>query len=128
MWRLVYLLLLLVRVYFALCPSYLHPDEIFQGPEPIAGVYILESVLLETVADIGRLSLPLSESQHLGMDIFPSYSQRLPIMAHIWLAYDLVEMDMGSRRRWTGRSFGHLLYSPVGHVRPQLCARGLGGL
>ncbi|KIW20464.1 hypothetical protein PV08_01039 [Exophiala spinifera] len=37
MWRLVYLLLLFVRVYFALRPSYLHPDEIFQGPEPIAG-------------------------------------------------------------------------------------------
>ncbi|KAK5272219.1 alpha 1,2 mannosyltransferase [Exophiala xenobiotica] len=37
MWRLVYLFLLFVRVYLALCPSYLHPDEIFQGPEPIAG-------------------------------------------------------------------------------------------
>ncbi|KIX09891.1 uncharacterized protein Z518_00972 [Rhinocladiella mackenziei CBS 650.93] len=37
MWRLLYLFLLFVRVYFALCPSYLHPDEIFQGPEPIAG-------------------------------------------------------------------------------------------
>ncbi|ETI23644.1 hypothetical protein G647_05446 [Cladophialophora carrionii CBS 160.54] len=37
MWRLLYLFLLIVRVYFALCPSYLHPDEIFQGPEPIAG-------------------------------------------------------------------------------------------
>ncbi|KAJ9603425.1 alpha 1,2 mannosyltransferase [Cladophialophora chaetospira] len=37
MWRLLYLFLLCVRVYFALCPSYLHPDEIFQGPEPIAG-------------------------------------------------------------------------------------------
>ncbi|OCT50567.1 GPI mannosyltransferase 4 [Cladophialophora carrionii] len=36
MWRLLYLFLLIVRVYFALCPSYLHPDEIFQGPEPIA--------------------------------------------------------------------------------------------
>ncbi|EXJ83746.1 hypothetical protein A1O1_07372 [Capronia coronata CBS 617.96] len=37
MWRLVYLVLLFVRIYLALCPSYLHPDEIFQGPEPIAG-------------------------------------------------------------------------------------------
>lgn len=37
MWRRTYLLLLLVRVYFAVSPSYLHPDEIFQGPEVIAG-------------------------------------------------------------------------------------------
>lgn len=38
MWRRTYLLLLLVRIYFALSPSYLHPDENFQGPEVIAGV------------------------------------------------------------------------------------------
>ncbi|KAK8221062.1 glycosyltransferase family 22 protein [Phyllosticta capitalensis] len=37
MWRRVYLFLLLVRLYFALSPSYLHPDENFQGPEVIAG-------------------------------------------------------------------------------------------
>jgi phosphatidylinositol glycan class Z len=39
MWRRVYFLLLLVRIYFALSPSYLHPDENFQGPEVIAGMY-----------------------------------------------------------------------------------------
>jgi len=38
MWRRVYLLLVLVRLYFALSPSYLHPDENFQGPEVIAGM------------------------------------------------------------------------------------------
>lgn len=37
MWRRTYLLLLLVRVYLALCPSYIHPDENFQGPELFAG-------------------------------------------------------------------------------------------
>jgi hypothetical protein len=37
MWRRVYLVLLVVRLYFALSPSYLHPDENFQGPEVIAG-------------------------------------------------------------------------------------------
>ncbi|KAL6704578.1 alpha 1,2 mannosyltransferase [Coniothyrium glycines] len=37
MWRRTYFLLLLVRIYFALAPSYLHPDENFQGPEVIAG-------------------------------------------------------------------------------------------
>ncbi|KAF2488625.1 hypothetical protein BU16DRAFT_223957 [Lophium mytilinum] len=37
MWRRLYFLLILVRVYFAFSPSYLHPDENFQGPEVIAG-------------------------------------------------------------------------------------------
>ena len=37
MWRRLYFLLILVRVYFALSPSYLHPDENFQGPEVVAG-------------------------------------------------------------------------------------------
>ncbi len=45
--------LLFVRVYFALCPSYLHPDEIFQGPEPIAGMrdlFVCRSGLTDRVA------------------------------------------------------------------------------
>lgn len=42
MWRRTYLLLLLIRVYFALSPSYLHPDENFQGPEVFAGKHFLE--------------------------------------------------------------------------------------
>ncbi|OCK81766.1 glycosyltransferase family 22 protein [Lepidopterella palustris CBS 459.81] len=37
MWRRTWFLLFLIRVYFALQPSYLHPDENFQGPEVIAG-------------------------------------------------------------------------------------------
>ncbi|KAI1167483.1 GPI mannosyltransferase 4 [Nemania serpens] len=37
MWRRTYLLLVLVRLWFALSSSYLHPDENFQGPEVIAG-------------------------------------------------------------------------------------------
>jgi len=32
------MLLLAVRLYFALAPSYIHPDEHFQGPEVIAGM------------------------------------------------------------------------------------------
>lgn len=39
MWRRIYLLLVLVRLWFALSSSYLHPDENFQGPEVIAGMY-----------------------------------------------------------------------------------------
>jgi hypothetical protein len=41
MWRRAYLFLVLVRLYFALSPSYLHPDENFQGPEVIAGMCFL---------------------------------------------------------------------------------------
>ncbi|EEH10465.1 GPI mannosyltransferase [Histoplasma capsulatum G186AR] len=37
MFRRTYLLLLVVRIYFAFSPSYLHPDENFQGPEIFAG-------------------------------------------------------------------------------------------
>lgn len=40
MWRRAYLLFVLARLYFALSPSYLHPDENFQGPEVIAGTWI----------------------------------------------------------------------------------------
>ncbi|RPA78910.1 hypothetical protein BJ508DRAFT_416264 [Ascobolus immersus RN42] len=36
MWRRVYLLLIAVRLYFAFSPSYIHPDEHFQGPEVTA--------------------------------------------------------------------------------------------
>lgn len=39
MWRRTYLLLLAVRFYFAISPSYIHPDENFQGPEVIAGMF-----------------------------------------------------------------------------------------
>lgn len=38
MWTRTYLVLLLVRLYLALSPSYIHPDENFQGPEVIAGM------------------------------------------------------------------------------------------
>ncbi|GAM82060.1 hypothetical protein ANO11243_000390 [Dothideomycetidae sp. 11243] len=37
MWRRTYLGLVLLRLYLAVSPSYLHPDEHFQGPEVIAG-------------------------------------------------------------------------------------------
>ena len=40
MWTRTYLLLLMVRIYFALAPSYIHPDENFQGPEVIAGTFL----------------------------------------------------------------------------------------
>ena len=44
MWRRTYLFLVLVRLWFALSPSYLHPDENFQGPEVIAGMLDLPTL------------------------------------------------------------------------------------
>lgn len=38
MWKRTYFVLVLIRLWFALSPSYLHPDENFQGPEVIAGL------------------------------------------------------------------------------------------
>lgn len=37
--RRIYFVLVLVRLHLALSPSYLHPDENFQGPEVIAGMF-----------------------------------------------------------------------------------------
>ncbi|OKL61674.1 GPI mannosyltransferase 4 [Talaromyces atroroseus] len=53
MWRRAYLLLLLIRVYFALSPSYVHPDEHFQSLEVFAGrIYSYPSQLTwEFVSD-----------------------------------------------------------------------------
>lgn len=44
MWTRTYLVLLAARFYFAISPSYIHPDENFQGPEVIAGKLLRSSV------------------------------------------------------------------------------------
>lgn len=46
MWTRTYLTLLVVRLYLALQPSYIHPDENFQGPEVIAGMSPTQSNML----------------------------------------------------------------------------------
>ena len=38
MWTRIYLILVGIRLYCALSPSYIHPDENFQGPELVAGM------------------------------------------------------------------------------------------
>lgn len=35
----------------------------------------------------------------MGMDIFSTHPQRVPVMAHLWLAHDFVEVGLGTRRR-----------------------------
>jgi phosphatidylinositol glycan class Z len=49
MWRRTYLLLLLVRIYFALSPSYVHPDEHFQSLEVFAGMHLTKKNKVETL-------------------------------------------------------------------------------
>lgn len=57
MWTRTYLLLLLLRLYLAISPSYIHPDENFQGPEVVAGKpsSVLHTWLLMLVEDVMRV-------------------------------------------------------------------------
>jgi hypothetical protein len=59
MWARTYLLLLIVRFYFALSPSYIHPDENFQGPEVIAGKLLI-------IPRMGVLSISLTQTASHG--------------------------------------------------------------
>ena len=74
MWRLVYLFLLFVRVYFALSPSYLHPDEIFQGPEPVAGMASSNiGHTAQWLTFVPRIPLPLPKPSYMGVDSFETH-------------------------------------------------------
>lgn len=53
MWRRTYLILILIRLWFALSPSYLHPDENFQGPEVIAGAYMFLQLFFSIRTQLG---------------------------------------------------------------------------
>ncbi|KAF2128568.1 glycosyltransferase family 22 protein [Dothidotthia symphoricarpi CBS 119687] len=80
--RRIYFLLILVRIYFALSPSYLHPDENFQGPEVIAG-----RVFGYPVHKTWEF-----RSTHPIRSTFP-----------LWLAYGLPMYNM----RWLWEGFGY---------------------
>jgi hypothetical protein len=74
MWRRIYLCLILVRLWFALSPSYLHPDENFQGPEVIAGMlpipcflfFIRGASLRARFGDSNTENLPIDDA-HPGL-------------------------------------------------------------
>ncbi|KAF2263835.1 hypothetical protein CC78DRAFT_533619 [Lojkania enalia] len=87
MWRRTYFFLLLVRIYFALSPSYLHPDENFQGPEVIAGRVF---------------SYPVHETWE--------FTSENPIRSTfpLWLAYGWPMYLL----RWLWEGFGHDEVSP----------------
>lgn len=119
-----YLFLLLLRVWFALSPSYLHPDENFQGPEVIAGEFdnipwcsfplapadmfdrhICKGGLLArnpiykaSLLTICRSNLQLSCQANLGIYIRKSDSKCLPAMADLWSANATSAMALD--RKW----------------------------
>lgn len=92
MWRRTYLLLLLIRVYFALSPSYLHPDENFQGPEVFAGTV----PLLQGVAIRG-----MSDERFCACAIPPSHREDLLFQSLRWKMRPVVR----SRRTTSGLTF-----------------------
>jgi hypothetical protein len=61
MWTRIYLLLLAVRFYFAISPSYIHPDENFQGPEVIAGKLSIFHNLDSSIASASFRGQPAEE-------------------------------------------------------------------
>ncbi|KAJ5043058.1 uncharacterized protein L3040_004445 [Drepanopeziza brunnea f. sp. 'multigermtubi'] len=78
MWRRAYLFLVLVRLYFSLSPSYLHPDENFQGPEVIAGQIFSYPVKLTwefTADDPLRSVFPL----------WPIYGLPMLLLRWLWI-------------------------------------------
>ncbi|KAI0005694.1 GPI mannosyltransferase 4 [Xylariaceae sp. FL0662B] len=76
MWRRTYLFLVLVRLWFALSPSYLHPDENFQGPEVVAGQIFSYPV---------RLTWEFT-SEHPIRSVFPLWPvYGLPMLLLRWL-------------------------------------------
>lgn len=68
MWTRTYLALLVVRLYLGLQPSYIHPDENFQGPEVIAGKWPLLS-LLRRASNMSCMSVVYTNS-HLAAIYF----------------------------------------------------------
>ena len=85
---LIILLLSLIRIYFALSPSYLHPDENFQGPEIIAGTSLpplSHPHNPDSRADTNHLRrrILVPRPQNLGIHSFESHSQFFPAMARV---------------------------------------------
>ena len=125
MWRRVYLVLVAVRLYFALQPSYIHPDEHFQGPEVIASMLSLgvhnNDDLIRT-----RRGLWLVIPSHLGIYLHEPHPKHLSAVSVLWLSPNRTEMDLGGPGLWQGLAQGRLLRSSPLDVRAQLCPGRLG--
>jgi len=86
MWKRLYFVLALVRLYLTLQPSYLHPDEHFQGPEVIAGKLTSPDDtdhVSGSRAHIHRPYLFLSRDKDVGIHFFGANPQYLCTMASL---------------------------------------------
>ncbi|KAL8838086.1 MAG: hypothetical protein Q9176_005291 [Flavoplaca citrina] len=100
MWRRTYLFFLLVRIYLALSPSYIHPDENFQGPEIIAGRY--PGFLLRHLILSSGLVLNLSLRQS-------AYDLHKPLLRPIVLSRALISLPPPANvsHQHPGQIFGY---------------------
>lgn len=123
MWRRTYLFLVVLRLYLALSPSYIHPDEHFQGPEVIAGLSSCECAsLVFLLTSHFRPRLWISISSYLGIYIRNSHPQCLPSLASIWPAFDSAEMDLRGHRLPGHLACRRVLYSARIDVCPKFCS------
>jgi GPI mannosyltransferase 4 len=94
MWRRAYAVLLCVRFYFALCPSYIHPDENFQGPEVIAGTCDRAATYLRSLtASLGSIfDFPSRRTWEWTSDtpirsvfpLWPAYGLPMTLLQWVW--------------------------------------------
>lgn len=127
MWRRIYLVLLIFRLYFALSPSYLHPDENFQGPEVVAGK--LKSLRAHAWCSswfIHRTSVFLSRSSYMGIYIKPSHTKHFPVMACLWHSDVDTTVFMERVVDWHVTSICGVLDVENTHVHFELRSGGLG--
>jgi GPI mannosyltransferase 4 len=102
MWRRTYLGLVLLRLYFAVSPSYLHPDEHFQGPEVIAGSHLERShVYSSTKTSTGQIF-------HVPSKLTWEFTSDNPIRSiyPIWLFYGWPLTII--KWVWEGLGYGHV--------------------
>ena len=115
MWRRLYFILILVRLYFALSPSYIHPDEHFQGPEVIAGEFPPKAPIIKIHSDhnIGEV---------LGYPIYKTWeftsSNPLRSIFPFWIVYGWPLTVL----RWIWEGLG---YGPVPPMAAFYTLRGL---
>lgn len=97
--RSIYLLLVSVRLYFATCLSYIHPDEHFQGPEIVAGIHMLLSTPLHMYISPSsdwhsRRGLWMADVQDMGVHIRPTHPQHLPVVAGVQAIAHHIQMAL----------------------------------
>jgi phosphatidylinositol glycan class Z len=117
MWRRFYLLLVIVRLYFALSPSYIHPDEHFQGPEVIAG---MSSPSVPPLLEYDALTPPIGEV--FGYPIYKTWeftsSHPIRSIFPFWLVYGWPLTNL----KWIWEGFG---YGPVPPSTAFYCLRSI---